>query len=68
MIKKYNQIFVSFSTVLGDILMPLLGARTAGYLLSFAAKKKRNRIVYSSIHFLSLAFPFTSLAWCSFVS
>lgn len=40
MIKKYNQIFVSFSTVLGDILMPLLGARTAGYLLSFAAKKK----------------------------
>lgn len=40
MIKKYNQILVSFSTVSGDILMPLLGARTAGYLLSFAAKKK----------------------------
>jgi len=61
MIKKYNQIFVSFSTASGDILMPLLGVRTAGYLLSFAAKK-RNRIVYSSVHFLSSAFSFTSLA------
>lgn len=44
MIKKYNQIFVSFSTVAGDILMLLLGARTAGYLLSFAAKKKKKGI------------------------
>lgn len=40
MIKKYNQIFVSFSSVSGDILMPLLGARTAAYLLSFATKNK----------------------------
>lgn len=39
MIKKYNQIFVSFSAVSGDVLKPLLGARAAGSLLSFAAKK-----------------------------
>lgn len=48
MIKKYNQggvLFggVSFSTVAGDVLMPLLGAGTAAELLAFTAKKKRER-------------------------
>lgn len=48
MIKKYNQggVFfggVSFSTVAGDVLMPLLGAGTAAELLAFTAKKKRER-------------------------
>lgn len=68
MIKKYKQISVSFSSGVGDTLMPLLGVRTAGCLLSCVAKKEGNRIVYSSIPLLSSAFPLPSPAWCSFVS
>lgn len=59
MIKKYNQIFVSFSAVSGDVLKPLLGAGAAECLLSFAAKK--GWFVLAFCCCLSPSLPFASL-------